>query len=131
MMRSFALLAIFPALAACRGDETVAAYGGSGQIWVLQELDGAVFPARATLTFPGAGQIAGAAPCNSYSGAMTVPYPWFETGPLAVTRRACPDLAAETVFLDALQAMAFSEVSGRLLILSNGTGREMVFSSGG
>lgn len=130
MMRSLALLATLPVLAACRGDETVAAYGG-GQTWVLQELDGAAFPARATLAFPAPGRIAGMAPCNSYSAAMTVPYPWFETGPLAVTRQACPDLAAETAFLTALQSMAYSEVSGRLLILSNDAGREMVFSSGG
>lgn len=126
-----ALLCALPLLAACRGDETVAAYGGAGTVWVLQELDGSGFGSRATLTFPEAGQIKGNAPCNSYSGAMTVPYPWFETGPLAVTERACPEMAAETAFLAALQSMALSEVSGPLLVLSNEAGREMVFTAGG
>jgi heat shock protein HslJ len=118
-------------ISACSGDETVAAYGGGGKTWKLQNLDGAPFSARATLTFPAPGQIAGNASCNSYHGAMTVPYPWFDTGTLAVTRRACPDMASEAAFLEALQDMSFSEVSGEVLILSNEAGREMIFSSGG
>ena len=117
------------AAAGCVADETVAAYGGANRIWTLTELDGAAFAARATLTFPERGQIAGEAPCNRFSGSMTTPYPWFETGPIASTKRACPELAAEQTFFAALGAMTQSEVLGDTLILRNDAGREMVFTA--
>jgi len=117
------------ALFACKPDETIAGYGAADRVWVLTELDGAAFSAKATMQFPEPGKIAGAAPCNRYSGAMTAPYPWFEAGQLAVTRMACPDIAAESAFFEALSGMTQSEVSGNTLILSNEAGREMVFKA--
>lgn len=120
----FVMLAI---LTACRQDETVRAYGGGDRTWTLKILNDAPFPATATLTFPKAGEIAGQGPCNSYFGAMTVPYPWFDAGPIGSTRMACPDLKVETVFLEALQAATLSEVLGDVMILSNTEGLEMVF----
>jgi heat shock protein HslJ len=114
-------------LAACREDETVRAFGGADQVWALTELNGASFPATATLTFPKAGEIVGQGPCNRYFGAMTAPYPWFDTGPIGSTRMACPDLVVETTFLAALEAATLSEVAGNTLILSNTDGLEMVF----
>lgn len=127
-----ASIALFSALflISCREDETVAAYGGAEQQWHLVEIDGNRFNARATVIFPEPGKIAGQAPCNTFSGTVTAPYPWFETGPLAATRKACDDLAAETRFFQALEEMAFSEVSGKAMILSNDKGREMVFEAG-
>ena len=116
-------------LLACKPDETIAGYGAADRVWVLTELDGAAFDVKATMQFPEPGVIAGDAPCNRYSGAMTTPYPWFEVGQLAVTRMACPDLAAESVFFDALSGMTQSEVSGDTLILTNEAGREMVFKA--
>ena len=116
-------------LGQCGKDETVAGYGGADQVWTLSEIDGTAFAASATLTFPETGQIAGKAPCNSYTGKMDAPYPWFETGPLAATRMACPDLEAETTFFAALDEMSQSEVSGETMILSNEAGREMVFKT--
>ena len=117
------------ALLACKPDETIAGYGAADRVWVLTELDGAAFPEKATLQFPEPGTIAGNAPCNRYSGAMTAPYPWFEAGQLAVTRMACPNMAAESVFFEALSGMTQSEVSGDTLILTNEAGREMVFKA--
>ena len=117
--------------ASCRKDETVAAYGASERVWTLAEIDGEPFNANATLTFPEAGKIAGKAPCNSYSASMAVPYPWFETGPVAATRMACPDLPAETHFFEAMDEMSLSEVLGDTLILSTPEGRKMVFRSDG
>lgn len=119
------LFAVF----ACKPDETIAGYGAADRIWVLAELDGEAFTAKATMQFPEPGRIAGDAPCNAYSGAMTAPYPWFEAGQIAVTRRACPDLAAESAFFEALSGMTQSEVSGDTLILSNEDGREMLFKA--
>ncbi|MBY6140630.1 META domain-containing protein [Leisingera daeponensis] len=116
---------------ACTGDESLSAYGAAGKEWKLQSIDGAAFAAAATLTFPEPGKIAGRGPCNNFLGRQTAPYPWFETGPLAVTRMACPELEAEDAFLKALQEMTLAEVSGDVLILSNEAGREMLFKGGG
>lgn len=132
MKHSLYALLLMPALAtlpACRADETVRGYGGADKTWALQEIDGAAFPARATLTFPESGQIAGEAPCNRYFGPMTAPYPWFDAKQIASTKRACPDLEAEGQFLKALSDMTLSEVSGDVLVLSNDAGREMVFKA--
>jgi len=126
-MRIIAFFLCILVIGGCRKDETVGAYGAADRVWALQELDGAPFPQRATITFPEPGRIAGKAPCNSFSGGMTAPYPWFEAGPLAVTRMACPDMAAEIRFFASIDDMTLSEVSGDTLILSNDSGREMVF----
>ncbi|WP_299829139.1 META domain-containing protein [uncultured Roseobacter sp.] len=126
-----ACLVALLALSACRGDETVTAYGAADKIWRLIEIDGASAPFEATLRFPGAGQIAGDAPCNSYSGAMTVPYPWFDAQEIVATQLACPDIDAETTYLAALTEMTLSEVLGDTLILSTAEGRKMVFKADG
>lgn len=123
------VVAILAALGACRNDETLRAYGGADRVWTLKELGGAQFPATATLTFPKQGEIAGQGPCNRYFGAMDVPYPWFDAGPIGSTRMACPDMAAETAFLTALESATLSEVAGDTLILSNTDGLEMVFKA--
>jgi len=114
---------------ACQADETVAGYGGADKTWALTELDNAPFTASATMTFPETGRIAGRAPCNTYSGEMSVPYPWFEVGPLVSTRMACPELEQEGIFFGALGEMTLSEVLGDTLILRNDAGREMVFKA--
>lgn len=120
------------ALAACAGDETVTAYGAEGRSFALVELDGAPFPASASISFPAAGRVAGQAPCNSYFAPITVPYPWFEVGLIGASKRACPDLAAESRFFVALRAMTLSEISGDVLILSDPeSGRRMVFQTEG
>ncbi len=116
-------------LAACRGDETLFSYGAANHVWTLEKLNGQPYEATATLTFPEPGILNGSAPCNGYSGQQTAPYPWFEARALAVTKRACPQLDAETRFLEALTAMTLSEVSGGILVLSNDAGDEMVFTT--
>jgi heat shock protein HslJ len=116
-------------VSACARDETLTAYGAAGATWQLVEINGATFDAPATVTFPEPGQIAGRAPCNAFSGRVTVPYPWFATGPLAVTRALCPAIAAETRFFAALDAMRIAEVTGDTLVLSDEMGRSMVFKA--
>lgn len=122
------IVAVF-ALAGCRADETVTAYGGADKLWVLESLDGKPYRDRATLEFPEPGQISGRAPCNSFSAAQTAPYPWIEIGPIAATRKACPALAAESAFLTALSEMTLVEVLGDTMILSNDAGRQMIFKA--
>ena len=117
------------ALSACAGDETLSAYAPEGAEYRLVEVDGAAFPARATLRLGANGAVSGEAPCNGFSTRILVPYPWFELGPIAATRRACPELEAETAFFAALSAMTISEASGPVLILSNTDGGQMVFEA--
>jgi heat shock protein HslJ len=114
---------------ACQSDETVAGFGAADTIWQLTELAGDPVTVRATLQFPEAGQIAGQAPCNRYSAKLTAPYPRFETGPILSTRMACPDLAQETAFFDALADMSQAELLDDTLILQNDAGRDMVFKA--
>ncbi|EEE38172.1 hypothetical protein RKLH11_2013 [Rhodobacteraceae bacterium KLH11] len=128
-MLRLALILPFAALFQCDKDETVAAYGAADQAWALQEIDGQPFEASALLRFPEEGRIEGNAPCNTYSGILNAPYPWFGITDLAATRAACAGLEAEGVYFAALMTMTQSEVSGDVLILRNEDGHEMVFKA--
>lgn len=126
-MRIILALAAIGGLVECSGDETVTSYGGAASDWLLIEIDGKPFGARATLNLAAAGKISGQAPCNQYFGEQTAPYPWFSAEKIGATRRACPELDQETRFLSALSEMTLSEVAGDTLILSNEAGSQMVF----
>lgn len=117
------------AVAACQPDETVSGFASTTAIYRLVSLDGATFAARATISFPQPGQVAGNGPCNSFTARQNVPYPWVEISQLAATKKACPDLAAEQVYFDALADMTLIEVSGPHLILSTPEGRAMAFQA--
>lgn len=110
-------------------DETVSGYAETETVWQLAELDGTPFQARATITFPQEGSVAGQAPCNSYTATQSVPIPWIEIRDIAATRLACPDLDSETVFFAALEEMTLVEVTLDILLLSTPQGREMVFKA--
>ena len=57
--------------------------------------------------------------------------PWFTPEALEFTQDgACPDHGDEKTFLSALREMTIAEVQGNVLILSDETGREMVFRAG-
>lgn len=127
-MRILIALLMFT-LTGCKYDETISGYVDQRAEWVLVELDGKPFSARATITFPSKGRIAGQAPCNRYSTTQSAPRPWFEAGPVMSTKMACPDLAAEHRFFKALGEMTLVDVFGNVLVLSNETGREMVFKT--
>lgn len=114
-------------LGACLKDESISGYAVPEAVYVLQDLDGAAFGSAATLQFPAKGQATGKGPCNGFRATQTLPYPWIEIRDVVATKRACPDLAAETAYFAALQEMSLAEVLGPVLILTNDTGREMVF----
>ncbi len=117
-------------LAACAGNQGISRFAGVGRVWELREMAGQPFAARATISFPEAGRIAGEAPCNSYSARQGAPYPWFEAAAISSTKKACPQLAQEQRFFAALRRMRLSEVSGDLLVLSDEAGEnQMVFSA--
>lgn len=123
----FVVLLCLLCVAACRGDETLTAYGAAGSDWVLTELDGQKFDARAVVQFPEQGKVQGIGPCNSFSARQTAPYPWIEIDQVASTKRGCADQKEEARFLKALTQMTLVEVSGPVLILSNDLGRRMIF----
>ncbi|MEM1388620.1 MAG: META domain-containing protein [Pseudomonadota bacterium] len=108
-------------------DETISGYADRGAVYRLIEIGGQPAPADATIRFTEKGRIDGTGPCNSYAAAQTAPYPWIEVGAMASTRKACPDLAFETEFFEALQAVTLAEVSGPIVILSDPPNLELVF----
>ncbi len=111
----------------CAGDESIAGYIDPSAEYHLVEIDGEAINLRATITFPSAGEVVGQVPCNRYFATQTVPYPWFSLDGIRAARMACPEMAAETAFFEALEDMTLSEASGDTLILSNSDGRQMVF----
>ncbi len=121
------MLLPFLALMACAGDQTISAFADPGASYRLIEINGAPFPATATISFPEKGTIRGRGPCNTYSAKQTAPYPWFEPGPVVATRMACADLAHETRFLATLASMSLAEISGDTLILRDDADAQMVF----
>lgn len=127
MLRFLILFIVILGLSACARDESIANFVEPTAKYHLVELDNAPFVARATIQFPEAGRIVGKAPCNSYFAAQTVPYPWFGLEGIGATRMACGDMAAEATFFAALEDMTLAEVAGDTLILSNPSGRQMVF----
>lgn len=131
-MRQIALLALLlSALSACLTQRPLKVFENPDRIWTLTHLNGVAFAAPATLTFPKPDEIAGQAPCNRYFGAMPATYPAFAASPIGGTRRACPDLRAETAYLRALEAATTATATDDTLILTNTDGLEMIFKSTG
>ena len=124
-MFRFAALAFL--LTTCGPDETISGFADPEASYRLVSMDGNSFLPSITIQFPEAGRVIGAGPCNTYDADQNVPYPWFELGSIASTRRTCPDLEAETAYFAALGEMEFAEIFDGTLLLTNGTGREMVF----
>lgn len=133
MMKRFpVLLWSALSLAACQTDDSIAGPSRPSPgptEWHLQSIDGQPFAARASLTFGQDGAIIGKAPCNSYSVRNTVDLPGLSLGPIRSTRRACPDLADEQKYIESLRSMTKADRRGNVLILSNASGREMVFAA--
>ncbi|MEM9710477.1 MAG: META domain-containing protein [Pseudomonadota bacterium] len=114
-------------LGLCAPDETVSGYAEPDAVYGLETLGGEAVGYEAHIAFPEKGRVQGAGPCNIFSASQSVPYPWIEIGPIAATKRACPDLAGEAAFFAALEAAELVEVAGDVLILTDGAGAEAVF----
>lgn len=116
-------------LSACLPAPAPASYAEAAQAYRLAAIDGRAFTADATIRFPTPGQIAGAGPCNGFSGLLPAAYPAFATAALAVTRRSCAAQAQETAFLQALGRMTAAEFTPGGLRLSGPSGRSMTFQA--
>ncbi len=118
-------LALLFLLAAC-ADQTVSGYAASGP-WRLAELDGEPVPAGTILTFPGAGRVSGALPCNSFTAQQTAPYPWFILSHFEVGRRSCDAAELEEQIVHALASVTLAEAKGPVLLLTTEDGQELFF----
>ncbi|MEL7025885.1 MAG: META domain-containing protein [Pseudomonadota bacterium] len=124
-MRLFLVLPMI--LSTCGPDETISGYANPEAVYQLESIGGQSFLATATISFPEIGKVVGQGPCNTFSAEQTVPYPWIDIGPIAATRRACPDLADEAAYFEALGRVTLAEVAGDDLILTTEDGVDLVF----
>lgn len=129
MQRCLVFAAFASVCVNCGPDETVSGYADPAATYQLQTLNGLDFASVATIAFPQEGSVTGAGPCNSFRADQTAPYPWFDIGPIAATRRACPELADEQRYFTVLSSMSIAEVNGRVLLLTNEAGNELFFQS--
>ena len=118
-MPSHLIIALLLMFTVLQPDETLRRYGAAGHTWHLETLRGAPFTARATLTFPRRNVVEGEGPCNRFHATNTTPYPWIDLGPIAATRRACPELDAEAAFFSALEAATVVVIEGDTMTLSD------------
>ena len=95
--------------------------------WKLVELNGAaVVPGEGRelhMILRGDDQVGGYAGCNQFTGSVTVTGDGIAFGPIASTRRMCPDvMQQEDAFLQALENAQRFEISGEDLAIENASG---------
>ncbi len=95
--------------------------------WHLVGLEGQEIEWTASIRFDG-DKVAGKAPCNSWFGKNTGTLPAVSIEAIGATRMACPDLKAESVYFEALQAMQRAELDQGHLFLIGPEGRVMEFA---
>ena len=69
------------------------------------------------LTLDGEGNVHGNAGCNGLNGSYQLNDDTLSFGTIATTRKACPDMAGEQAFLQALKAASSFRIDGELLTL--------------
>lgn len=100
-----------------------------GGDWRLVAIDGEAFAARATIDFSEPGRVTGTAPCNRWFAGLDSTLPEFLPAEIGATKMACPDLAAEADFFEALASMTRAEVTAPgTLVLTGDKGRSMEFA---
>ena len=106
----------------------------AGTSWKLEDVGGtpALATVEATLEFPETGKVSGRASCNRFMGSVEISGPSIKFGPLAATKMACIDDAAnaqEVRYLDGLQkAERFAFDGPALLLYSTGMDRPLRFA---
>ena len=96
--------------------------------WQLTVLNGASFPAPATLWFDDSGNAAGQAPCNSFTATNGATLPGLALTNINSTEMACDALADEVRFFDTLAGMKTATLQDPdRLLLQGSDGRTMMF----
>ena len=123
----FVALVILMSLSACLKDETISGQSDASEVWALVRMNETEISTPITLTFPEKGKIAGRAPCNRYFASQNAPLPWFEAGPIAATKVACPELALESLYFQTLASITLIERTGDVLLLNGDQGEVLEF----
>ena len=108
------ILAALLALAACTPSDAPLSPEALSRDWRLVAWsDPGPLPPRATLDLRDPARAVGQAPCNRWFGAVEGPLPAFRIPMTGATRMACPDLEAETRYLDALSQVDRAALDSR------------------
>lgn len=106
------------------------------KIWVATVVNDQAFPFRAWAKFEQNEKeelvVSGEAPCNAFNGPFFVGSTMggaFQAGPLAVTRRACPAMEAEQLFLQVFTEAHGAEIREGKLRLDGEQGTMMIFEA--
>lgn len=98
----------------------------AGSQWTVVELAGTTVTGAGTVRFDD-GRVSGKAACNRFRGDWKAVASGLKIGALATTRMFCEGrMEMEKALLDALQAAAFAERSGTVLVLKDGGGKPVV-----
>lgn len=126
-MRIVVLICTLFLVAACGRDESLTNFLPAGSEWQLRQMNRIDVSERFVVRFKKRGKFTIQAPCNRGSGKLTVPYPWFETSDIAITRKACQALETEGRMLTQFRNMSLAEVFSNVLLLTNDQGSSMTF----
>ncbi len=94
-------------------------------VWMLSALGDDAVTAPISLTLKGE-RIEGVGPCNRYFGAFRRDGAALSIGPIAATRRACPELALEQRYFAALTDVAGAQIEGDQMALRDAEGAELM-----
>lgn len=130
MKMRFALAALPLLLAACQ-PAPVVQQPDLAQEWKLVGFSAGALPPRVTMDLREPGRAAGQGPCNRWFGEVQGSFPAFRLPMVATTQMACPDLAAEGRFHDALGRVTAAELVGGQLVLTGPKGLRLTFAPQG
>ena len=99
----------------------------AGIDWHLVGLEGQEVAWDSSIRFDG-DKVAGKAACNRWFGTNAAIFPEVAIQAIGATKMACPDMAAESVYFEALQAMQRAELDQDHLFLTGPEGRIMEFA---
>lgn len=117
------------ALSACATTPTAGTTSIPMGDYVLVGIGGKVIDIRTTTLNLAPGKISGQAPCNRYNAAQTASLPNFTIGEIAATRMACPSMAVEAEYFEALRnSNKLSYLDGVLTI--SGGPKSLTFERG-
>lgn len=100
----------------------------AGTDWHLVGIEGQEVAWEASLRFDG-DKVSGKAPCNRWFGTNAAALPDLAIEAIGATRMACPELAAESVYFETLQAMQRAELDQGHLFLIGPEGRVVEFAT--
>ncbi|WP_395542016.1 META domain-containing protein [Neotabrizicola sp. sgz301269] len=101
----------------------------TGTEWHLVGIEGQRAPAPLSLIFAEDGKVTGKAPCNRWFAANGATLPALALQGIGATKMACPDLAVEQAYFEALAAMQRMEQAETHLFLIRAEGRVLEFSA--